>query len=389
VIPEQAAAAKFQFNIINVTNTAPGQFPVVTFSVTDPTSANASYNILTDPEFRAPAGASRVAILISWSTKEYTNTGSGATAPGQPISINPLAGAVNNGDGTFTVTSTVPIPSTVTGSGAVAIEGHPAVESVPGSGTFDLRVPVTGAVRSFAITDAIAQDRRAVVDIAKCNQCHASLSLHGANRNNNVQLCVLCHNANATDLAQRPVPGPGIDGKAEEAIDFKSMIHGIHGAMAGVGLHGFRTEGLVVYGFGGNPIDFSHVRMPSGSGAGNLNIKNCLGCHSTAPTFELPMVADALPTTTKTGIDRASPDDDENITPTASVCSSCHDAIASTTHMSANGGVFDFKAFAPAVQGGGGAGGADQAALCGPGPVGSQPAGHTARTDCCSCHSPR
>ncbi|MGE5841716.1 MAG: OmcA/MtrC family decaheme c-type cytochrome [Deltaproteobacteria bacterium] len=394
VIPEQAAAGKFQFNIVNITNTAPGQFPVVTFSVTDPTNANAPYDILTDPEFRAPAGASRVAILISWSTKEYTNTGSGTTAPAQPISINPLVGAVNNGNGTFTVTSTVPIPLTVTGSGAVAIEGHPAVETVPGSGTFDLRVPVTGVVKSFAITDAIAQDRRTVVDIARCNQCHSSLSLHGANRNNNIQLCVICHNANATDLAQRPVPGPGIDGKAEEAIDMKRMIHGIHSAKAGVDLHGFRTEGLVVYGFGGNPIDFSHIRMPSGSGAGNLNIKNCLGCHvdppgaAIPPTNELPS-ADALPTTTGTGSDRSSPDDDVNITPIASVCSSCHDNIASTTHMSANGAVFDFKAFAPVVQGGGGAGGADQAALCGPGPVGSQPAGHTARTDCCSCHSPR
>jgi OmcA/MtrC family decaheme c-type cytochrome len=172
--------------------------------VTDPTAANAPYNILTAPEFNS-GSASTLSILISWPTKDYTNTGSLRT-PAQPISINPRVGAVNNGDGTFTIASTVPIPATVTGSGTVAIEGHPAVQSVPG-GAYDLRVPATGVVQSFPITDAAAQNRRAVVDIAKCNQCHGLLSLHGANRNNSTQLCVTCHNANATDISRRTARG--------------------------------------------------------------------------------------------------------------------------------------------------------------------------------------
>jgi OmcA/MtrC family decaheme c-type cytochrome len=203
LIPEQEAAKRFQYNIIRVTNTAPGQFPMVTFSVTDPTNGNRPYDILNDPVWTAPGGASRLAILIGWPTTDYTNTGSTST-PAQPISINPLAGAVNNGDGTFTVAPTVAIPADVTGSGVVAMEGHPAVESVPGSGSYNLRVPVTGAVQSFAITDQSPQDRRTDVDLAKCNQCHGLLSLHGGNRNNNTQLCVICHNANATDISQRP-----------------------------------------------------------------------------------------------------------------------------------------------------------------------------------------
>jgi hypothetical protein len=398
VIPEQDAAAKFKYNIISITNTAPGQFPVIRFSVQNPKDpafilanpTTATYNIRTAPEFKA-GSASTLNVLISWDARDYTNTGSLRT-PGQPISINALAGAVDNLDGTFTVASTVPIPSTVTGSGAVAIEGHPAVQSVPG-GTYDLRVPVTGVVQSFPITDAVAQNRRTVVNIANCNQCHGLLSLHGANRNNNPQLCVICHNANATDINRRPVPGPGVDGKAEEAIDFKSMIHGIHAAKAGTGFDGFRTNGMVVYGFGGAATDFSEVRMPDGAGAStlnrNLNLRNCLGCHS-AGTFTVPLTANALPTTITTGGDRSSPDDDVNITPIASVCSSCHDDTASKTHMTANGARFDFKPFVTVVSGGGGSGGGtDQAALCGPGPASSQPAGHTTRTDCCSCHSPR
>ena len=52
----------------------------------------------------------------------------------------------------------------------------------------------------------------------------------------------------------------GIDGKAEESIDFKRMVHGIHAGQADKG--GFRTKGLVVYGFGGSVNDFSEVRYP-------------------------------------------------------------------------------------------------------------------------------
>ncbi|MGD8228685.1 MAG: OmcA/MtrC family decaheme c-type cytochrome [Desulfobacteraceae bacterium] len=393
VIQEQVAAAQFQYNIISVSNAAPGvpgqfmvgpgEFPVVRFSVTDPTSGDAPYDILNDPEFTAGGGVSRLAILIGWfGSLDYTNTGSTVT-PGLPISINPLAGAVDNLDGTFTVASTVPIPAGVTGSGVVAIEGHPAAESVPGSGTYDLRVPVTGVVQAVAITDPAPQSRRVVVDaLNNCNNCHGLLSLHGNNRNNNTQLCVICHNANATDINRRPAdPTTTTDGKVEEAIDFKYMIHSIHAGAAAE--HGFRTEGIVVYGYGGTEHDFSHVRLPGEE----LNLLNCEGCHNSG-TNELPIDPNALPTTTSTEADIADPDDDVNITPTASVCSSCHDGISpAKTHMADNGGLFDFRAFTTTTSGGGGGGG-DQAALCGPGPVSAQPAGHSTRTDCCSCHGP-
>ncbi len=401
-IPQWDAAGHFQYNIISVTNAAPGapgqfmvapgEFPVIRFSVTDPMNGNAPYDINNDPEFQPGGGARSLRVLVGWFTRDpnrdeviedYTHTGSTAT-PAQPIRIDLLAGAVDNGDGTFTVASTVPIPAGAEGSGVVAMEGHPAVESVPGSGTYDLRVPVTGAVQAVAITDPAPQSRRVVVDAANCNNCHGLLSLHGSNRSNNTQLCVLCHNANATDINVRPAdPTTTTDGKVEEAIDFKYMIHSIHAGAAAE--HGFRTEGIVVYGYGGSEHDFSHVRLPGEE----LNLLNCQGCHDSG-TNELPddlKTWPPLPTTINTGADIADPDDDVNITPTASVCSSCHDGITTKTHMADNGGVFDFRAFTTTTSGGGGGGG-DQAALCGPGPVSAQPAGHSTRTDCCSCHSP-
>ncbi|MBI4774805.1 MAG: OmcA/MtrC family decaheme c-type cytochrome [Deltaproteobacteria bacterium] len=372
VIPEQAAAARFEYNILDVQNTGPGQFPVITFSVTDPTNGDAPYDILVDPEFNAPGGASRLAILIGWNSEDYTNTGSTST-PAQPISINPITSAVDNGDGTFTVTSGVAIPAAVTGSGVVAIEGHPAVESEPG--VFDVRVPVKGVVNFFAVTDATPQARREVVDIANCDQCHGLLSLHGANRNDETQLCVICHNPDATDIGRRPGgSATTADGKTQETIDFKYLIHAIHAGASSA--DGFRTEGIVVYGFGGSPNDYSEVRYPR-------PLNDCEACHIDG-SFELPAIGDnVLPTTIEVGNDAASPNDDINITPTASACSSCHDGVDPKIHMADQGANFEFVPFAPDLSGGDGS----QVDLCGPGPITAQPAGHTERLDCCSCHS--
>jgi len=383
-IPQQIAGAQYEYNIISVSDpngqrVDPGDLVKVTFSVTDPTNGDAPYDILNDPPFTSTAGgASRMAILIGWDSTDYTHTGSGSN-PAQPISIDPLSigatPATDNGDGTFSVTSTVAIPEDVTGSGVVAIDGHPAGD-FDGDGTFSDRVPVTNAVMNFPITDSVAVNRREVVDIDNCNRCHGVLSLHGNNRTNEPQLCVICHNANATDIEVRPgTPVTGVDGKVEEAIDFKYMIHAIHAGAADD--HGFREDGIVVYGFRGSVNDFSHVRLP----AGIDNLRNCTGCHD-GDTFAVPLDENALPTTVLTEADETDPDDDQNITPTAAVCSACHDSIDSKTHMTEQGGLFDFVAFAPEENGGGGS----QVELCGPGPISAQPAGHTESLSCCDCH---
>jgi OmcA/MtrC family decaheme c-type cytochrome len=332
-IPEVVASAAFEYNIISVDNTAPGEFPQITFSVTDPTNADAPYDILSDPEFTTPSNA-RFVIDLGWPTTDYINTGT-AAPPSRAIEINPVDNTItmDNGDGTFTVTSPIAVPSSITGSGIVAIEGHPAVESVPGSGTFDARAAaVTSAVDFFAITDATPVPRRLVVDIANCDKCHGVLSLHGSNRVDEPRLCVICHNANNTDINRRPAdPATTPDGKVEEAIDFKRMIHAIH---AGGPDHGFREEGIVVFGFGGSAHDYSEVRFP-----GILNV--CTTCHISG-TNELPLGENVLATTIDSGADIADPSDDLNITPTAAVCTACHDRALVRDHVVLNGAKFDF-----------------------------------------------
>ncbi|MGA9027183.1 MAG: OmcA/MtrC family decaheme c-type cytochrome, partial [Steroidobacteraceae bacterium] len=167
VIPEVAAAAKFQYVVNSVTFTtdnAHNVYPVVKFSVVDPTNGNAPYNILTaaafvgtDPGTGQPVcangGTARLAIDFAWDTSDYTNWGSGATPAtwGQPVSLNPLSvagcaaavpGAAITGPdstGAFTLTSPTALPAppaancppagaaacAAISNVAIVIEGHP------------------------------------------------------------------------------------------------------------------------------------------------------------------------------------------------------------------------------------------------------------------------
>ncbi|MGD2076570.1 MAG: OmcA/MtrC family decaheme c-type cytochrome [Gammaproteobacteria bacterium] len=367
-IPEQLAAERFEYNLIDVSG---GTTPAITFSITDPTNGDAPYDITSDPAFTTGGGVSRLAILVGWSTTDFNSNGSGSN-PALPISINPVdacdgttiddwscTAAVS---GEYTLTKLTPLPAEATGTGRVGIEGHPAAPDEDGA--FTLRVPVKSVVMDWSIDGSAVSPRREVVDIAKCDLCHEQLSLHGSNRNDEPQLCVICHNPNATDINVRPktpiadeanpqpgegVPAPGVDGKLEEAIDFKRLIHGIHGAEV-------REEGLVVYGFGGSVHDFSEVRFPG-------IVQDCETCHLEG-TYELEGIwetptlngilastVNSAPNATVGGIATgpgslaeglADQSDDLNISPTAAVCSSCHDSAVAQGHMVVPGGaVFD------------------------------------------------
>ncbi len=324
-IPARLAGERYRFNILDISGTAPGEFPTVRFSVTDPDNDDAPQNLLEDPAWTNLANrASRLAVIIGWNTTDYHNRGSGRS-PAQPISIDALRDATANGDGSYSVTSPTAIPPELSGSGVIGLDGHPAAD-FDGDGEYSDRVPVTNAVESFAITDGDAVDRRTVVDIARCNDCHAQLSLHGNNRTDEPQLCVICHNPDATDLNRRPADASSSpDGLAERPIDFKHMIHGIHAAHV-------RETPFVVYGFGGRAHDFSHVAYPRSPA-------DCVACHSSG-SYTLPLPAGVLATTVDTGADKSSPDDDLNISPTAAVCSACHDGELAATHMEQNGASF-------------------------------------------------
>ena len=205
------------------------------------------------------------------------------------------------------------------GSGAAVIEGRAVVNSV--------RVPLTNVVSFYNIdeADGSAVARRDVVALDNCLACHGTLSLHGANRTDNINSCVTCHNPRNTDIARRPdATTPPTDGKPEESVDFKTMVHAIHAG-------GFRQQPLQVVGFGGT------VHVFKDAFPGELN--NCLSCHIDG-TYTLPMPSQVLASTTNTGADVQDPDDDTVTTRASAVCSSCHDGASSKSHMLSNGGSF-------------------------------------------------
>ena len=374
-IPEQLAREAFQFNIEDVSG---GATPSIQFSITDPTfnppgpgpgGTPRRYDI-TDDEFTGPGA--RLALIIGWGITDdpvidFNNTG-GTTNNGfpifkdtaaQPISINPVDACDGTPiadwsctpdspeNGIYTLTKASPLPASATGTGRVGFEGHVAAD-FDGDNTFDDEVAVKSVVQDFVITGTLTP-RRQVVDIAKCNNCHDFLSLHGGNRNDEPAICVICHNPNATDIGRRPVDvNETTDGKVEEAIDFKTLIHGIHAGAEtnfdGSEAHGFRETGLVVWGFPGYPCtafgdplgscehDFSHVRFPG-------ILQDCETCHLPG-TYELdgiweyPTTNGILSTTITTNeITNIPTDDDLNISPTAAVCSSCHDSLLARSHM--------------------------------------------------------
>ena len=333
---------RFAYQIDAVELDAETRELTIDVSVTNPTDGDARYDLLADPEFTAGGGVSRLSVLVGWDTRDYTNAGSGRPV-GAPVAINPLAEdvATPNGDGTYRLTAV--LPDEAEGTGVVAVEGHPA--GPDGEGEYTVRVPVRSALSYFAITDDAPVARRDVVDIeTRCDNCHGVLSMHGANRTDEDQVCAVCHNPNATDINRRPEDHldpetPTADGLKEQSIDFKLMIHAIHGAAK-------REAPYVVYGFGNREHVFSaeEVTFP-----GILN--DCEACH-VGESYLLPVRDGVLASTVDsdpTAATRADADpdalldpaDDLNVSPTAAVCSACHDSPLAAAHMMQNGAAFD------------------------------------------------
>jgi len=331
-LPTQIASQNFQYNIENVFDMNVGSMPTVEFSVTNPQDGS-YYDILNDPEFTTcGGGASRLQIGIAWNTADYTNTNSGAD-PAQPVAAglnalacfgNPGATPVAGSPGWFSVTSGIPLPADAVGTAAVTIDGHPAVDI---DGTIE-RIPVRNVIEYFGIDGASAVARREVVDIANCDNCHKELSLHGNNRTDEPQVCVTCHNPNATDQGQRGAGDCDATlGPDDVSVDFKYMVHAIHASgETGVPYH------VCGYNNSVHEYDFHYP--------GHVN--NCEGCHKSGTYFPVDPSA-VLGTTVDTGADIVSPIDDIVVSPNTAVCSTCHVSDLAKQHMMQNGGDFDAR----------------------------------------------
>ena len=347
-LADAIASEAFKYEVVSVSNTGPGDNPTVQIRVLDPTDPNyetdpgsTAYD-LNDQEGPFQVGSARLRVDIAWNNDDFGNLdpnddlGRSPTSgtPFAPIVIDFKTGAVNVGNNIFEKTADVEdvIPSGISGSGTAVLEGRPQVDL--GDGLESLSVAAAGL--AFAIDDPEPISRRKVVDIAKCNDCHKTLALHGDNRVGNTELCATCHNPNATDINRRVV-GSECDvelGLDDVSIDLKRMIHRIHAG--NVGVCGYRNTAN----------DFTGVVYP-----GKLN--NCEGCHLEGtyypvdPNSVLATTVDAGPfdpdadPPAPPAADRSTLTDDVAISPNTSVCSSCHTSDLARNHMIQNGGDFN------------------------------------------------
>jgi OmcA/MtrC family decaheme c-type cytochrome len=272
--------------ILDVSDTAPGEKPTVTFTLTDAAG-----------DFVAPSSLDRLSFNVGGPTTDYaqdfSESGTSATC---------------NGD-TCVYTLTTPIPTDATGTWTISADYYKSVtiDDHTDSG-LSVRMCGQNPIFNFIVTDPQPVPRREVVSLEKCNVCHNVLALHGGQRFK-VQECVICHNANATDADNRPASA-----NPPESIHLDRMIHRIH---TGENL----TQPFVIYGYHGSVNNFNEVAFPG-------DRRDCLKCHVEG-SYEVPLPKGVLPTPTLR--DWYTPQQ-----PIAAACLGCHDTEYEAAHAYVN-----------------------------------------------------
>ncbi len=329
--------------VVSITNTAPGQQPVLRFRVlTDGTPRNI---------FSAPVP--RINVTIAGPTTDYRwyrNVMVIQSATGaQPWSTAP--GATLVADGTEYVYTFPPagaVPANETGSGSVTLEGYYTHTEGIGNNAKSFVIVGDNPVGYFAITDSVAVPRREIVADASCNNCHKELGFHSNGSRKNVALCIQCHNGPLTNQG-RISRFEGSQPVLVESVDLRVMAHKIHMAS---NLSQPYALGAMPAPSAANPagtlLDFSGLHVPG-------YMQDCTTCHL-PNTFTLPLAA-TEPTLMEIRICTEDPALDTNdfcdqpgpgetvawkvsqswrLPPETAVCTSCHDGYFTQAHAFAN-----------------------------------------------------
>lgn len=280
-------------NIISVTNTAPGQHPILKFTFTDKNN-----NLLAPSLF---TGTGRLSLNFGGPTTDYTTTKS-ETVSSMPAYVNGVA----------TYTATYTIPANAIGTWVLETEARLQTNLIingdPKNLSASQRDAALNTLTYFAVTDKTPVARRTVVSIDQCNKCHDQLgkasaalqtggytfaSFHGGGRNQIV--CGICHNPSFV--------------ASTTPISFQILVHRIH--------TGDNLSGPYVVG----GTDFSDVRYPG-------DRRDCTACHA-GTSYQVPLPATNIAVTTPNWYWTPT-------LPTAAACLACHDAASSAAHAFIN-----------------------------------------------------
>jgi len=301
-------------NITKVQNSTAGNAPVVSFTVLN----NAGQAI-------PLAQLGSISFTMAGPTTDYgyTSFGSGVTTPGYVTESAAKATCDRSGNCMYTFTHMV--PAAATGTYAIGVEAR-RTETVL-SGTPSQQSITYGApnkVVYFSVDGSPEADRRTVVQIGNCNQCHVSLQLHGTLRNN-TEYCVMCHNPSNTDASVRASAVVPADKAAPaQGINFNLLVHRIH---YGINMQAANRTYIVV-GYGGSHNDFSSTLFPALSPTGEAtDTKNCSLCHVNGSEQNLPLGKNPV----------VDPQGPVNPNPAiSSACSGCHVDLPAASHMLSN-----------------------------------------------------
>jgi OmcA/MtrC family decaheme c-type cytochrome len=299
--------------ITKVSSTAPGQAPTVTFTVTDKTGAAIPL-----------ASLGSISLTMAGPTTDYGKTifGSNTATPGY---VTESAAAAVCTAGVCVYQFTNKVPAGATGTYAMAAEARRTETLLPGTTTAtSVEYGAANPVVYFSVDGSPVLNRRTVVALANCNQCHAALSEHGTLRNN-PQYCVMCHNPSNTDASTRSMALVAADAsQPPQGINFNLLVHRIHFGINMVAA----GRNYTVVGHGGSHNDFSNTLFPAMSPTGTAtDTKNCSLCHVNGSEQNLTLALN--PVTDPQG--PLNP-----IQPISSACTGCHVTLPEAAHTLAN-----------------------------------------------------
>jgi OmcA/MtrC family decaheme c-type cytochrome len=360
-------SAKYKMNIESATYDAATRLVTVKYFVSDPTNADAAYNLVTSEctgtttitcANTTKFGNLRMYVayqnLVGQNTAvtEFTsnnNGGSGANAFAYK--------GVNDGNNHYTVQIAIP-PDTATavaaGTARVVTIGQikepklqvkwatdPRPEVVPRE---LVNTVVQHTFKDLALSGPVIP-RRVIVSNDKCNACHGALgttsgsntlasAFHNGARNT-VEACVNCHDANKMSSTKMT---NGLD--LNESYQFKRMIHGIHGnsKRAFPFTHGnkvvdaFNKDGTSTT--AGNPPLAADVENYAAEVAWPGVGLNCNACH-VDNSYKLDQGTIGAVISKPAGV--TDPMQWLVISPKAASCTGCHDSAKAMAHVTSFG----------------------------------------------------